>query len=91
MNADDVRESLQRQPKPSLGPFFAARVAHQAASRDSERRKVPRLLVLYWVLFAFFAASLLMPTVVGVPLAILAAALAAFPERLARVVALFSR
>lgn len=83
MNADDVRDALRRQPRPELSPFFAARVTSRATARERERKRVPKLLVVYWVLFAIFAASLLLQTPIGVLLAIVAlwSAAAALPLR----------
>lgn len=80
MNADDALQSLREQRKPSLNPFFAARVVHAARSQE---RRVPRAMILYWMLVLCFSASLLLPTRIGIPMAIAAIFIAVFPEKLA--------
>lgn len=77
MNVDDLLQILREQPRPKLSPFFAARVSHSAA-----RPRTPLLVRLYWLAFACFVAYLVLPTIAFVPLTILVAAIAAFPERL---------
>lgn len=76
MNVDDLLAFLREQPRPNLSPFFAARVSHSSA-----RVHTPLLVRLYWLAFACFVAFLFLPTVLFVPLTILVAAVAVFPER----------
>jgi len=83
MTPDDALASLRARPRPSLRPFFAARVAQRLNA--GERRRTPLLLRLYWIAFGGFAATLLLPTPIGIPLAVIVAAIAVFPERIAAV------
>ena len=79
MTVDELLQSLRNRPRPRLNPFFAARVAQK--TRRLERTRVPWIVRLYWIVFACFAAFLLLPTAAGVPIAIIAAAVTVFPER----------
>jgi hypothetical protein len=85
MNVDDLLQSLHAKPRPRLSPFFSTQVLER--TREAERRRVPRLLIVYWALFVFFAGTLLLPTTFGAAVAVLAIVVAAFPER---VMALFA-
>lgn len=76
MNVDDLLAFLREQPRPKLSPFFAARVSHSSA-----RVRTPLVVRLYWLAFACFVSYLLLPTVAFIPLTILVAAIAVFPER----------
>ena len=66
-------EWLRNIPRPSLPPFFAARVAAKATAK---RGKTPAILYLYWAAFIFFAAPVLARYWWGVAIIALVAAMA---------------
>lgn len=76
MTVDELLQSLREQPRPKLGPFFTTRI------RPTARARVPLIVRIYWLLFACFIAYLVPLTPAFVVLAILVAAVAAFPEPL---------
>ena len=61
---------LRSIPRPSLSPFFAARVSAQAQSRS---RRAPLILYAYWGALIFVAGPMLAQHWWGIVVAIVAA------------------
>ena len=64
---------LRAIPRPTLSPFFAARVSAHAGER---RRRTPRILYAYWGVLIFVAGPMLAQHWWGIVVAVVAAAAA---------------
>lgn len=83
MKSEDPLRALAALQRPALSPFFPARVVARAAERPAPRAG-SRLMRVYWLVLACVAGTVLAGTWGGVAVLLLAAAGAAFPGALVR-------
>ena len=77
MNVDEMLSSLRTLPRPTLSPFFVARIGQKIQTEERVSIRTPIVLRVYWLVLAFCAGVVLLQSWAGVAMIVAALAFAA--------------